>query len=180
MNNFLNRCIAYLKPASVKSSGAESAVGTTISIPDQPVISDLGNGLAVAYVVNESQGLVYIQHRHLQEAGITQAQLHDIGMTNLGKLCSEQIRVQKHGPIYGIFLDGNFEASLLLLDHLWQRDLAHLVEQGFAIAAPARDILAFCDADSTEGIATLKQMIVRAEAGGDHLISSNLFRIAKK
>ena len=101
-------------------------------------------------------------------------------MTNLGKLCAEQLRVQKHGPVYGVFLDGNFEASLFVLESLWQRDLAHLVDKGFAICIPARDILAFCDMDSQEGIATLRQMVERVSDDGDHLLTKTIFRIRKK
>lgn len=172
---FLARAVAYLKNEGLV--GAQG--GTTLPIADQPVLLPMGSGLVVAYVVDEPEGLVYVQQRHLEQGGMSAMQLHDSAMSNLGRMCAEQIRLEKHGPVFGVFLEGNFEASLFLLKTLWQRDLAHLVENGFAVAVPARDIMAFCDIDSAEGIATLKQMIERVHANGDHLISKNIFRIPK-
>jgi len=176
MNDFLSRAVAYLKPTAPASS---SAAGELPGL-DSPVLLPVTDGVTLAYVVDEPQGLVFVQQRHLRDAGISEQTLHDTAMTNLGKLCAEQLRVQKHGPVYGVFLDGNFEASLFVLESLWQRDLAHLVDKGFAICIPARDILAFCDMDSQEGIATLRQMVERVSDDGDHLLTKTIFRIRKK
>jgi uncharacterized protein YtpQ (UPF0354 family) len=130
--------------------------------------------------VDEPAGLVFVQRRHLQDAGVSLEQLHTQAISNLNTLCATRVRVEKHGPIYGVFLDGNFEASLFVLESLWQRDLAHLVGKGFVVGMPARDILSFCDMDSPEGIDTLRQMGARVKQGGDHLLTSRLFRLHKK
>ena len=42
--------------------------------------------------------------------------------------------------------------------------------------APARDILAFCDTASVEGIGQFQQVVARIFPGGDHLISDRLYR----
>jgi uncharacterized protein YtpQ (UPF0354 family) len=177
MNDFISRAVAYLKAIDKNGSTSQS-----IGVDDQnsPVLLPVAEGLALAYVVDEPQGLVYVQKRHLRDAGVSEQQLHLNAMTNLGKLCADGLEVKKHGPIFGVFLDGNFEASLFVLESLWQRDLAHLVDKGYAICAPARDILAFCDMDSQEGVATLREMIGRVFDGGDHLLTKTIFRIRKK
>jgi uncharacterized protein YtpQ (UPF0354 family) len=177
MNDFISRAVAYLKAIDKNASTAQS-----IGMDDlnSPVLLPVAEGLALAYVVDEPQGLVYVQKRHLRAAGVSEQQLHLAAMTNLGKLCADGLEVKKHGPIYGVFLDGNFEASLFVLESLWQRDLAHLVDKGYAICVPARDILAFCDMDSQEGMATLREMIGRVFDGGDHLLTRTIFRIRKK
>jgi uncharacterized protein YtpQ (UPF0354 family) len=74
-----------------------------------------------------------------------------------------------------VFLDGNFEASLILLDELWNQRLSQLISGQFAVVLPARDVLAFCDPSSSEGLAELKRIVSRV-AGGDHLLSSSLYR----
>jgi hypothetical protein len=81
---------------------------------------------------------------------------------------------QKHGPIYAVFLDGNFEASLLLLDDLWDKELSKFVEGHFTAALPARDVLAFSDSASVDGIIELKKIVARV-VNGDHLLSSSLY-----
>lgn len=172
---FVARAVAYLK-VEVAADGNPNAA---LPLLDQPVLMPMDSGLLVAYVVDEPHGLVYVQHRHLAQAEMGAAELHEIAMANLGKLCAATIEVQKHGPIYGVFGDGNFEASMFLLESLWQRDLAHLVENGFAVIVPTRDILAFCDMDSREGLAVLHQMIERVYPRGDHPLSKKIFRLRK-
>jgi uncharacterized protein YtpQ (UPF0354 family) len=176
VNEFLDRAIAYLKPAGEVESVSLATGSAQGAQADAPVIKQLAAGVVVTYVVDEPEGLVFIQNRHIAEAGIGIDELHMIGLGNLNNLCKKQLRVERHGPIYGLFLDGNFEASVILLEYIWQIELADLVEESFTIAIPARDILAFCDSSSEEGVATLKQMIGKIAENGDHLISRGLFR----
>jgi uncharacterized protein YtpQ (UPF0354 family) len=173
---FLSRAVAYMT-----ASGPDSATSSPGPHDlDSAVLTPLATGLAVAYVVDEPQGLVFVQERHLRDAGMAANQLHQQATANLGKLCAAGLRVEKHGPVYGIFLEGNFEASLFLLESLWQRDLAHLVDKGFVVSIPARDILAFCDMESTHGVETLRQVAAHVYQAGDGLLSPRLFRVRKK
>ena len=76
----------------------------------------------------------------MEAAGLDAEALHATGMENLVRLASERTRLQPHGHIFALFLDGNFEASLLLLDDLWERALAGYIQGGFVVAVPARDV----------------------------------------
>jgi len=173
MKNALSFCrnaFVYLK-ASVPAT----ADSLTLSDPDSPVLHDLNNGLLIAYVVDNGSSFSYVQNRHLKEAEIDILQLHEYGVKNLRRLTEERLKVQEYGPVYAVFLDGHFEASLILLDELWNQTLKHLIPGEFAVALPARDVLAFCDASSSEGLAELKRIVSRV-AGGDHLLSSSIYR----
>jgi hypothetical protein len=139
--------MAYLKGALSGASDAEVA----LPFRDSPIVRDLGNGLAVTYVIDT---------RSIQ---------------NLTELARAKIKVQPYGNVYAVLLDGNFEASLLLVDALWDKGLSHLAPNGFIAALPARDVLAFCDANLIEGVKELRQLIARLE-NGDHLLSPELFR----
>lgn len=176
MNSFISRAVAYVKRADLGGSSSKRILDDDSS----PVLLPVSEGLVLAYVVDEPEGLVFVQKHHLRTAGISDAELHLVAIKNLGQMCADKLQIKKHGPIYGVYLEGNFEASLFVLKSLWQRDLAHLVDKGFAICLPARDILAFCDIDSTEGIATMRQMIDRAFKGGDHLLTKAIFQIRKE
>jgi hypothetical protein len=77
--------------------------------------------------------------------------------------------------VFAVLFGGNFEASLVLIDPLWDEHLAHLAPNGYVIAIPNRDILAFCDARCLAGIETLRGMIEIAQ-GGDHPITTTLYR----
>ena len=164
MDDFLSRSVACLLPSAVPEGD------------DPRLVREIGNGFMIAYAVDNG----WVHQRHLSTGGATLADVHRQAMDNLFTLCAYHIKVQQFDTIFGVFIDGKFEASMFLLERLWQKDFAGLVDKGYAIAAPARDVLAFCDIDSSEGKAELKRMIERVWHGGDHLLSRELFRVRKK
>lgn len=143
---------------------------------DAPVLRELGNGLLVAYVVDSGQSFEYVQSRHLLKAGIVADDLHVTAMNNLLVFMGERTRMQPHGNIFAMFLDGNFESSLLLVDQLWDQALVAYAQNGFVVAVPARDVLAFTDGNSAAGIAELRGLVSKLFPNGDHLISQDLFK----
>jgi uncharacterized protein YtpQ (UPF0354 family) len=143
--------------------------------PDIPVITDLNNGLLAGYLVDQGDHFRYVQQRHLVDSGLTEAELHRHAVENLAILVdADAAKIHPCGEAFLIF-GGNFEASLILLDALWDEHLNHLAPNGFIIAIPNRDVLAFCDAESSSGVEELRQIITRVE-GEDHPITSTLYR----
>jgi len=45
----------------------------------------------------------------------------------------------------------------------------------YAAAIPARDMLAFCDSSSADGIAELQRVIERVQPTGDHLLTKAIY-----
>jgi uncharacterized protein YtpQ (UPF0354 family) len=168
---FCTRAVAYLKRA-LPADGP----GTVLSHQESPVLTDLANGLLVAYLVDQEDSFQYVQYRHLAAAGISEAELYHYGISNLSALLDQKgADVRPYQNIFAVLFGGNFEANLILLDDLWNRALAHLAPNGFIAAIPCRDILAFCDAGNASGIQELRELIQRVE-NGDHPISSVLYR----
>jgi len=168
---FCSRAIASLKLA-LPTDGQ----GTVLPKRDAPVLTNLNNGLLIAYLVDQQNHFQYVQQRHLDAARITEAELHRRGVANLSALLSQKgADVRPYQNIFAVLFSGNFEASLILIDDLWNNTLAHLAPNGFIAAVPCRDILAFCDSESDSGIQELRQLVQRAEQG-DHPISSVLYR----
>ncbi len=148
----------------------------TLSPEDEPVFKNYGNGLLAAYLVDEGKFFSYVQYRHLTEAGISKDTLHNIGLDNLVEMVNENLEIHQTDGVFVVILGGNFEASLLMIDELWDDSLAFMVEQSFVACVPARDILAFCDSGSQEGIEKLKDLVDRAwELDCDHRISKDLY-----
>ena len=118
----------------------------------------------------------YVQYRHLEQDRIDEAELHRIGLGNLAELVEKrETRVQHYGNVFAVLMGGDFEASLLLLDGLWDGNFRQFVRGEYAAAIPARDVLAFCDASSAEGIDELRQIISRIHPSGDHLITDKIY-----
>jgi hypothetical protein len=169
---FLVRAVACIKVA-----GSEVA-GQPIRVDDEqsPVIDLLDNGLMVVYLVDEGDRFVYVQHKHANAIKADPRGLLDFGLANLSRLAEAKLKLFRHGAIHGLQLDGQFEASLILLDKLWDEALAQFTPHGAIVAIPARDVLAFCDADDTAGIAELRALAQRVTAVSDHLLTPQLFR----
>jgi uncharacterized protein YtpQ (UPF0354 family) len=162
----------------IKVAGRESAIAPDHSLPgDQvPVVTDLGNGLAAVYLVDDGEHLSYVQHHHLAAINGQPRALHEMGLINLSRLAQAKLRMVGQGPVHGLLLDGLFEASLLLLDDLWEGPLAAHTPNGAVAAIPTRDVLAFCDAKSAQGIAELRELCARTMAGNDHVLTATLYR----
>ncbi len=170
---FCERAIVYLKADLTGESGdAVSMVGD-----DEPILRNLGNGLLVAYLVDEGDHFSYVQRRHINLAGLSESALHEKAIANLAALLAQR-EARLHAAVNGvsaIIFDGNFEATLILVDSLWDEELAHLAPNGFVVAIPTRDVLAFCDAQSRMGIDELRRVIARTQ-GGDHPLQPVLYR----
>jgi Protein of unknown function (DUF1444) len=167
----LESAIAYLRPDLTGEASAE----VVLSGDDEPILRPLGNGMLVAYLVDEGNHYRWVQQRHLAAEGITPEALHERSILNLSRKASNALRVTDQGGFFACFLDGDFEASLLLLDDLWDRDLCELVPNGFVAGVPARDILMFCDATSESGIREVSARIERVWPNGDHLLRRELY-----
>lgn len=173
----VREAIAHLK----RALPAEPLPGETVvelSLDDSPVMLDLGNGLLVAYLVDEGATYGYVQHRDLETAGLSEAELHAMGLKNLSALAERRLEVHPHGAIFAVLMGGTFEASMLLLDDLWEHSLSHYVSGDFLAAIPARDVLAFGDASSAPAVSELNAVVERLLNNGSAELATGLYRRA--
>jgi hypothetical protein len=168
----IQKALAYLKP-SVPDSDPSPVV--TLGTDDSPVLRAFAPGLLTAYLIDEGDSFSYVQGRDLREAGVGEEELHRLAIANLSELAEDKITVRQNGPVWAVFFDGNFEASLMLIDALWSRGLREYADDP-VVAIPARDILAFCDVESAAGLSELRAVVKRAWQTGDHLLSESLYR----
>jgi uncharacterized protein YtpQ (UPF0354 family) len=169
---FCQRAVAYLR---VEEPHSDQPV---IVLPEaeSPVLSVLGHRLLSAYLVDEGESFAYVQHRHVAEAGMSMEELHAIAVQNLAALAAQCAEVRPYGNIYAVLMGGNFEASLLLLEKFWSEWYSQLAPNGYVVAFPARDMLAFGDASSAEAISELHQLCQRGNGQFDHPLTNALYR----
>src|SRR5687768_10688855 len=114
MTSSIKGATAYLKAVAPDSEPA-----VQLGDDHSPVLRPLGHGLLVAYLVDEGDRFSYVQGRHLRQNRISADELHDIGIRNLDGIAAAHLEVRDCGPYFAVLAGGNFEASLILLDHLW-------------------------------------------------------------
>ncbi len=161
--------------ACLVARGPKERPVVTLSGPYAPVLTDLGNGLLVGYVVDRGPCFQYIQRRHLWVEGMPQVELHRHSVANLAIMLKDRCAVVRPcADSFVVIFDGNFEASLILVDVLWDEMLAELAPNGFVVALPKRNILAFCDSSIPTGPRQLRRIIEQAGIG-DHPITTSLY-----
>lgn len=165
------KAIAYVKKNDQKERDFLFKLGSK----NEPFITDLGNGLLVAYLLDQNGKFEYLQNRQLVAEGISKEKMYEIGLLNLKKLATNNFRLKPMKSIFAIFVDGNFEASLVLIPELWEKILKSYVANKFIVAIPTRDMLVFCDSESQAGIRELNSLCKRVKNDGERLLSDNLY-----
>ncbi len=164
------RAIAYLI-----SPGRKDLPVVILPKADAPVLTDLGNGLSVGYVIDQGECFQYIQRRNLWAAGMTQVELHRNAVANLATMLNDRnALVHAWDDAFAVLFDGNFEASLILVDDLWDKALARFAPNGFLAALPNKNVLAFCDMQPPTGPQQLRRIIEDAGTS-DRPIATTLY-----
>lgn len=165
--------IAYLKPLLEDDDPLRALAD--LPPEDAPVLTPFATDLLVAYLVDEGSHFTYVQGRDLPDHGGSAGSLHRRAVDELVRRADGNVTLHEAGPIQGLIFDGNLEASLLLVDDLWDDALTGYFTTAPVAAVPSRDVLAFCDRDSIEGIAALRAAVDRVWPNGDHLLSRSLY-----
>jgi uncharacterized protein YtpQ (UPF0354 family) len=165
--------IAYLKATEPPIETEDTMI---VSEDEFPAHTDYGNGLSCFYLMDKGDHFEYVLTSDLLKNAETVTSLDHKARSNLAVMAAEQLEVRRHGNIFIATMGGDFEASLLLLSHLWDETLAHTIQGDYVASIPARDVLSYCDSESEAGIKELRNIIDRVWPGGDHLISRNLYR----
>ncbi|MFC4104218.1 DUF1444 domain-containing protein [Paenibacillus xanthanilyticus] len=172
------KALPYLKPIAIEE--AEDEQGYALSPEDDIVELPWNEGFIVTFLCDDEGMDVYryVQNRDLRELGLTPEQLLAQSLDHLyDRTESHELQLQElQDAAYTMLLmDGSFEASLLLLDDLWDGTLNDYAPSGYAVAFPARDVLMFSDIRSEEGIAQMRAVIERIWVNGDHLLSKAIW-----
>ena len=163
------RALPFLNPSS---SADETAPVFTVGNADAPVVRGWHPLLTLTYVVEDNGVLVLVRERDLQ--GMTFEELHNVAMANLRAHAT--IRTESYGDATLVILDNKYEASLLLIDEIWDDTLARQVRGEIVVAAPAHNVLAFTSASSRTGLTDLKNLVRRHHRpGNDHLLVPQFF-----
>lgn len=129
----------------------------------RPFLADM----RVFYVQDLPTQINYINDDHLLDLGLSLDALHGLALENAAQR-RWQPRFEGDG-IYVPVLDGNFEASLLLLPDLWADIDADLGTIGAIVAA--RDVIIFGDIEQPGLLDAMKNIVARNEGQLSYAIS---------
>lgn len=132
----LSLLVPMIKVAEFDTS---SSLVTELPHDNSPVITPFAGDLIVMYALDLPTHFQFVTFRDLHNAALTAAELHSIALQNFP---SRVPKIELHGqaPRHMIIAGGNFEATLLLLDSMWDQ-FEHEMPGELLAVVPARDLL---------------------------------------
>ena len=134
----------------------------------------LAGDIWVVYGLDLPTSMKTIGESVLQELGLKPHELRPLACENLRRILPE---IQHHGtrPWYLITAGGDYVASILLLDEIWE-NWEESIDGDIVVAVPSRDVLLVTGSRSKEGLQAVRQKARHIEQTGDHVISQTLLR----
>lgn len=137
------------------------------------VYEDFSPDLIILYAEDSPKSIRYLGSTDLELAKIERSELRALACENLKRLLPG---IERHGTngLYMISAGGDYEASLLVLDSIWN-DGQMDVSGDVVVAIPTRDLLLVTGSDNEQGIARIKQMVEKASTEGSYRLTQKLF-----
>ncbi len=137
-------------------------------------VSDPYNSeLAIFYAEDSELNIRYLTGETFGELGIDRERLRELAVTNLQRLIPE-VEVAGGEGIYLLSAGGDYEASLILVDAIWDRE-ALPVSGEFVVAVPSRDLLLVTGTGNGEAIERLRTLANEGAARLSYRLSPVLF-----
>ena len=188
---YVSSAIACIKQAGLRSNagGGDLAEGSRLGMrfatpegappmqpEDEPIMRVAHGNFGVAYLVDLGDHYTWVTVGKLAEAGMTLDALHAAGIANLERM-TRNLAVVEGNEAQMLSMGGEFEASLMLVDALWERGgaLASHVPNGAIAAIPARDVCVFCDSRSKTGLDGVRKVAANPPADPKHALTNRLF-----
>jgi len=137
------------------------------------VYEALNRELVIVYAEDSPRNIRYLSPKDVADLGLKTGELRGLAVANLKKLLPK-VEVRQGALVSIITAGGDYEASLLLLDHIWSsRQL--VVDGDIVVAIPARDLLLFTGSRNRAGIAKLREVASEAARDASYRITDRLF-----
>ncbi len=131
----------------------------------------LTDDLCVMYVQDLPKSSRFLTKRDLTDQKIDLDALRSAALENL-RAKSKTATWTQRGPVKMLHLDGNYEASMLVLDDFWT---SVAVDGEVVVAVPARDLCLITGTNSADGIAKLREIAAQSADTIDHPVSSSVY-----
>ena len=170
--------IAYLRRVESEQSAGSPPVGAFLTLPagDDELLPVrlFSHEMAVFYAYDDGSNFTYVTEAMREEAGLSVEELHELALANLAGRFRE-MELHQGGGMLVLTGDGNFEASMILLDTVWDQ-LAHHFPNGAIAALPARDVLGLCDAQDNSALNRLRVTAQKLwDDDAEHLLAKDLY-----
>ena len=135
-----------------------------------PLYDDLNAELVIVYAEDQPQRTRYIDANEIQ---MDKAALRALAVNNLRKTLPP-IKFSQGGPVGFITVDGDYEASLLLLDEVWSNGQIKMNGET-VVAIPGHDTLLVIGSADPEALMTFRTLVATLGASAKKPLTNTLF-----
>jgi len=140
--------------AQVQPSDDAIVLPAECSLPSDDLVGDL----FILYAFDLPGHFEYVMEDDRKTLRLDPGGLRKLSVQNLTRLRSKPKILQPSGEAVVLRLDGDLEASLLLVDHLWPQ-LARGIAGETIVAVPSRDVLAVSGTEIAGGAEALRRAV---------------------
>jgi uncharacterized protein YtpQ (UPF0354 family) len=141
-------------------------------VPGQ-VYEDFNQDLVILYGEDSAKNIRYFRPEDLNVAKIEREELRPLACENLKRLLP---KIECHGAngLYMVTAGGDYEASLLLLDSIWDGGQME-VSGDIVVAIPTRGVLLVTGSNDPNGITKVREIVQDAYSNGAYRLTPQLF-----
>ncbi len=114
---------------------------------DWPIADPWLEDISIAYLLDlpDQKHSLSMNRTHLARLRLSVSQLRQVAIDELWDRVDESLQIHEiENDCFALTLDGNFEASTLLLPELWSQELAASLPGGnLVVAIPTRDVVLY-------------------------------------
>lgn len=133
----------------------------------------LNEELYVLYVFDSETTMRFASQEDIKNLAIAAEDLRELAISNLRDAVELTLQGEPH-TLSMLIADGNYEASLILLDSLWNKE-QFPVKGKIVVYLPSRDLLLITGSEDPEGLAKAKSIVLDPEQHWPHMISRQGF-----
>lgn len=144
------------------------------SNPDwEPVFETYNEALVILYAEDTERNIRYMGTSEMAETGFPIEGRLARALANL-KVLLPKLQVYDQGGFYWVTAGGDYDASLLLFDRLWQ-NLKLPIKGELVAAVPARNVLVVTGTEESQGLIALKHFVAETIASDSYPLTDQLF-----
>lgn len=139
----------------------------------EPVFEDYNKELVIVYAEDNDNRTRYLTSAEKLE--VPRDKLRETALANLQRILPEiTITPLEEGRVYLVGADGDYTASLLLLNKVWS-DGRLQVDGDFVVALPARDVMAVAGSKDRKALRVLRSIAKKWYEEGPYSVTESLF-----
>ena len=135
------------------------------------VYEDLNKELVIVYAEDTEKRTRYLLND--DDLGVARGDLRKLAVDNLMRILPK-IKMEQTEEFGSLTAGGDYEASLLLMDHIWSGGQIK-VEGDIVVAVPAKNVLLITGSQNRKGLAAVRKLAAHFVAENSYRLTDTLF-----